>query len=100
MQPIFRPLALSNGLISDMRDDDLPTTLSAWRAGCLELGDVGTHFGYVHEGPATLSCTSGVFNLASGMYFSLTGQGTVSGDGSGIVVSRCGYHGLFQIGGP
>jgi quercetin dioxygenase-like cupin family protein len=99
MQP-FRPLALSNGLLSDMRAGDLPTILSAWRAGCLELGDIGTHFGYVHEGSATLSCRSGVFTLAPGMYFSLAGEGTVSGKGAGIVVSRCGYRGLFQIGGP
>jgi quercetin dioxygenase-like cupin family protein len=34
------------------------------------------------------------------MYFSLAGEGTVSGEGSGIVVSRLGYRGLFQIGGP
>jgi quercetin dioxygenase-like cupin family protein len=100
MQPIFRPLALSNGLLSDMRNDALLTMLSAWRAGCLELADLGTHFGYVHEGPATLSCGPGVFILGSGMYFSLPGRGTVSGGGSGIVVSREGYRGLFQIGGP
>ena len=93
-------MALSTGVLSDMGNDPLPTLLSAWRAGCLELRDMGTHFGYVHEGPAILNCKSGVFTLGPGMYFAVEGEGTVSGEGSGMVVSRYGYRGLFQIGGP
>jgi quercetin dioxygenase-like cupin family protein len=83
-----------------MSGDALPTVLSGWRSGSLELRDIGTHFGYVYEGLATLNCPSGTFVLGPGMYFSVAGMGTVSGEGGGIVVARCGYRGLFQIGGP
>ena len=100
MPSAFRPLTLSNGVLHDMAGDATPTMLSAWRAGCLELRDIGTHFGYVHEGRASLNCDSGAFILQPGMYFSVVGEGTVSGEGAGIVVSRYGYRGLFQIGGP
>jgi quercetin dioxygenase-like cupin family protein len=100
MPTSFRPMTLSNGVLFDMGNDALPTVLSAWRAGCLELRDTGTHFGYVHEGSAVLNCASGVFNLGPGMYFSVAGEGTVSGEGAGIIVSRHGYRGLFQVGGP
>jgi quercetin dioxygenase-like cupin family protein len=100
MTPSFRTLPLSSGVMSDMRGDAFSTLLSAWRGGVLELRGIGTHFGYVQDGQAVLSCEAGVFHLRSGMYFSVPGEGTVSGDGQGIAVTRYGYRGLFQIGGP
>jgi quercetin dioxygenase-like cupin family protein len=100
MTPSFCTLPLSNGVMTDMRGDAFPTLLSGWRDGVLELRGIGTHFGYVQDGQAVLSCEAGVFTLRPGMYFSVAGEGTVSGDGQGIVVTRYGYRGLFQIGGP
>jgi hypothetical protein len=43
---------------------------------------------------------SGDFALGAGMVFALPGAGSLSGYGTGMVVSRYGYKGFFQIGGP
>jgi hypothetical protein len=99
--PSFSGFDLRNGVLCDMRYDRYPTTLSAWRNGTLAMQDGATHFGYVHEGQCMISCDSGEFRLGPGMYFCLPGNGAVSGaNSSGIVISRHGYRGFFQIGGP
>jgi hypothetical protein len=98
--PSFTSFLAAHGLLADLRGEEFPSSLSAWSGAALELTADATHFGYVHEGIATLACASGAFRLAAGMYFAVPGSGTVSGAGTGMVVSRHGYRGFFQIGGP
>lgn len=95
----FSGFPLDHGPLCDLRDEPFPSSLLAWRDGCLELEEGATHFGYVNAGDCVLSCAAGRFELRAGMFFSLPGAGTVSGTG-GIVVSRHGYRGFFQVGGP
>jgi hypothetical protein len=96
----FSAFKLEHGLLSNMREDKFPTTLWAWCNDCLATDEGATHFGYVHEGTCVISSASGQFNLGRGMVFSMPGKGTVLGHGRGIAVSRHGYRGFFQIGGP
>src|SRR5882762_1299936 len=99
-QPSFVSFSGSHGVLADMRGDEFPTSLSAWFDGASEMPAGGTHFGFVYAGAATLSCASGQFRLTAGMYFSVPGNGVVSGKSNGIVISRLGYNGFFQLGGP
>lgn len=96
----FFPYPLRHGLLEDLRYDQFPTLLSAFSHDALRLDVGATHFGYVYEGKARLTCASGSFELGSGMYFSLPGEGVVEGASRGIVTSRLGYRGFFQVGGP
>lgn len=77
-----------------------PTKLSAWSAGALELPSDGTHFVYVGSGEATLEIAQGRFALRTGMYASVGGVGRITGDGSGLCVTRQGWRGPFLLGGP
>ena len=48
-----------------------------------------------------LECASGSFELRPGMYFAVPGAMSIAGgDSIGIVVTRIGYLGFFQLGGP
>lgn len=96
----FISYPLSHGLLADMQADVFPSQLRACSYDRLQLGAGATHFGYVHEGSLTLQHASGAFVLKSGMYFSAPGEAVLAGDGAGIVISRLGYDGFFQIGGP
>jgi quercetin dioxygenase-like cupin family protein len=82
-----------------MRCDRFPSVLSAWKNYGLRLEDGATHFGYVNSGSCVISSAPGHYTLRAGMVFSIPGAGAVTGH-EGIVVSRYGYRGLFQIGGP
>lgn len=95
----FSGFALRHGALCDLRREPFPSSLSAWQDGCLELEEDATHFGYVNAGECVLSCDSGRFELRPGMFFSIPGRATVSG-AEGIAISRHGYHGFFQVGGP
>lgn len=99
-QDSFVPFALSHGLLADMKGDDFPTQLWAWSQERLQLPADATHFGYVHEGSLTIEHAAGEFKLRSGMYFAAPGETVVHGSGTGIAVSRLGYQGFFQVGGP
>lgn len=96
----FSGFRLEHGLLCDMRDDAFPTALSAWCHERFQMQDGATHFGYVYDGECIVSQGSRRFKLEAGMVFSLPGYGTVEGEGKGIVISRYGYRGFFQIGGP
>ncbi|MCI0458050.1 MAG: cupin domain-containing protein [Gemmataceae bacterium] len=95
----FTSYLLRHGQLEDLRDDESPTVLSAWVEDVLAPGPSGTHFGFVHAGPAVLSCASGTFTLGPGMYFAVPGAMQVAG-GTGVVVTRPGYRGFFHLGGP
>jgi hypothetical protein len=95
----FTSYPLRHGLLEDLRADTFPTVLSAWVDHTLPLSPSGTHFGFVHAGPATLHCPSGTFTVGSGMYFAVPGAMHVAG-GTGLVITRLGYEGFFHLGGP
>jgi hypothetical protein len=96
----FLPFRLTHGRLADTTDEALPSHLSAWREDILELSGDGTHFGYVHEGAATLEAASGTFTLRQGMYFAVPSPCRISGSSQGVVITRVGYYGMFTLGGP
>ncbi len=96
----FLPFRLAHGHLAETADDAFPSHLSAWRDDTLELPPDGTHFGYVHEGSATLEAAAGIFTLGRGMYFAAPSACRVGGSGQGVVVTRLGYCGVFTLGGP
>lgn len=96
----FIPFELTHGLLANLDNDDYPTQLRGCYYDRLNLCDNGTHFGYVYEGTITLEHASGTFNIHKGMYFSAPGNLVMYGDGAGIAITRIGYNGFFNIGGP
>lgn len=98
----FRLWSTGSGVLADLRQDSFPAVVTAWRGNDLELADDATHFGFVHEGESRLQCGSGCFSLRPGMYFAIPGPGRVRAvdGGTGLVISRLGYRGFFQLGGP
>lgn len=96
----FICVGLHHGVLADLHQDPFPTTFSGWVGMPLDLPENATHFAYVHAGAAHIDCSAGRFTLAPGMYFSIAGKGRISGDDQGIVLTRHGARGMFQIGGP
>jgi quercetin dioxygenase-like cupin family protein len=96
----FFPFELRSSEPIRLDDGPAASCVRAWHDGqTLELTGSGTHFGYVHSGPAELESTSGIFALSAGMYFAVPGDLRFRG-GSGLTVTRAGFHGFFQVGGP
>ena len=91
---------LRQGELADLSDNVHPTKVAGWSSAGLALHPDGTHFGFVHGGSASLECEAGTFDLAEGMYFAVPGACRVEGSGQGVVITRLGYGGFFQIGGP
>ncbi len=98
--PGFIPYRLTHGPLADLDHEGFATRLAAWSHDTLSLARDATHFGYIHGGRAEIECESGSFHLSRGMYFCIPRGGRVRGESQGIVVSRSGYFGFFQIGGP
>jgi hypothetical protein len=90
---------LKHGCLADLEEDEFPTTLWGWKEQELALEEGSTHFGLVHAGTALLRCASGSFSLMAGMYFAVPGSMRIV-QGTGIVVTRRGFQGLFHLGGP
>jgi len=98
---MFLPLPLQTGLLLDLTGGAHPVRVSGWADGDLSLPPGATHYGMVTDGEAELSYAGARVLLRAGMYFVLPAQATVAGAGSwGLVVSRLGYRGLTQWGGP
>lgn len=95
----FVPLEIEHGPLLDLSGDAFPTRAAGWRDARLELEGGATHYGMVVEGACTLQTEAGEFSLRAGMFWVAPGEGSVRG-GAGLVVSRLGYRGLFQVGGP
>lgn len=103
MSKSFLGYEFITGKISDC-DPNFPTELHAWDSFgegnfLWSDNDGDSHYGFVQEGLATLSTTSGMFALQKGMYFSVKGKFKIIG-GKGIVVTRLGHQSFFHIGGP
>ena len=108
----FTTIEINNGLQVDLSMDEFPTEVYAWTShgqlGAMptalgrhvfDLQGDATHYGMVIDGCATLAFGETEMRLRPGMFFVAPGAATVSG-GRGLVVSRLGYSGLFQVGGP
>ena len=100
MQGDILTIALEHGYQTDYLDDSFPSKVTAWSGGSLSLNNDATHFGFVQNGSAHLSCQSGTFTMSAGMYFAAPGECAIRGSGAGIVVSRRLYLGVFHLGGP
>lgn len=95
---IFR--TLEHGELVDLSDSAHPTKVAGWSSTGLDLQAGGTHFGFVHGGRVSLASHAGRFDLAEGMYFAVPGACRIEGSGEGIAITRLGYCGFFQLGGP
>jgi quercetin dioxygenase-like cupin family protein len=75
--------------------------MRAWNNRTVNLGDEGTHFGYVADGRISLSCAAGLFDIGTGLYFSVPGPAVIAAEnGKGFTCTRLGYWGMFALGGP
>lgn len=101
----FISLPFQDGLLIDFSDGPHPTKAYGWghSGNRLELGEEGTHFGFVVEGePVLLGPEFGCgheYRLGPGMYFCVPGNMQIEG-GSGVAITRLGYRGMFALGGP
>jgi hypothetical protein len=99
--PEFVPLALETGLLTDLSNDAYPTLVHGFHDDTLELPADATHFGMLTEGGAILHDRLDRFRLRTGMFFVAVGRCRLAAPGGrGLVISRLGYAGLRQIGGP
>jgi hypothetical protein len=85
--------------LEDLSRDEFPSVVHGWVDDALRLDDDGTHFLFVVNRPAELSCASGTFALSPGMYAAVPGALRVA-LGTGIIITRVGYRGFFHLGGP
>jgi quercetin dioxygenase-like cupin family protein len=92
-------LDLAPGTLADLGRDEFPAVVSGWCGERLALPADGTHFLFVIDGAATLSCGSGTFTVAAGMYAAVPGA-VVLERGRGLVITTPGHHGFFHLGGP
>ncbi len=106
-QSTFETFILSTPFSRADIDPDFPSRLMTWgqaTARDLLLPDDGTHFGYVATGEVCIqSALIPEFTARAGNYFSLAGKARISNAGglsSGIVITRLGYFGFNQVGGP
>ncbi|MEN8678880.1 MAG: AraC family ligand binding domain-containing protein [Akkermansiaceae bacterium] len=83
----------------EVEPDCHPSSLGRWAGNGLDLSDDGTHFLFVTEGQATLRFLDLEFPLTAGMYAAVPGSCEISG-GDGIAVTRKGFCGFFNLGGP
>jgi quercetin dioxygenase-like cupin family protein len=90
---------MTHGRVENLSQNEFPTLVWAWTGDRLAVDEPGTHFGFVYAGAAVLRCSAGVFPLKTGMYFAVPGELSIE-QGSGMIVSRLGFRGLFHLGGP
>jgi quercetin dioxygenase-like cupin family protein len=97
----FIPLT-DSALPFEMKHEDQLVTISIWRGGKLEVStnkDQST-WGFISVGRALLTTKSGNFSIQEGMYFSATGEVTLSGKGEGLFITQTGQNAFFHLGGP
>jgi hypothetical protein len=100
-QPSFSPFKLKTALLFDLSDDRWPTKLLGINGSNLDLSDEGSHYIYCHEGYLSFQHLSGIVTLFEGMYACVPRAVLLRGEhGSGIVITRIGFNGMFSMGGP
>jgi len=98
----LKTYSLQSDQFKDFSQTSFPIIFQSWQNQVIELPDVGTHFGYIHQGVASLCwADKETYRLHPDMYFCLPGQGHIGGEEtSGIVITQLNYRGLFSLGGP
>lgn len=97
----FVPLALETGLLLDLSGDAYPTIVQGFHDDTLSLSADATHYGMLTHGGAILHDREDRFRLRAGMFFVAVGRCEIAAPGGrGLVISRLGYRGLRQVGGP
>jgi mannose-6-phosphate isomerase-like protein (cupin superfamily) len=96
---MFHLHPLTHGPITAVCDGRWTSIVHGWDRERLTLDEEGTHFGVVWRGGAHLKCASGTFRLKAGIYFVVPRVLEIRG-GAGMVVTRLGHLGWFQLGGP
>lgn len=94
----FQIFQLETASLSQICDENFPTSLSAWKETAFQFSTEGTHFGYVFRGEANLKTDLGNFTLPEKMFFCVPNAFLIEG-GEGIVITRIGFKGMFSIGG-
>jgi len=95
----FSTIDVVTGQGIDLSGDEFPAMVSAWSTEGPKLSEDATHYGMVIAGNPLLTFGESTLRLRAGMFFVAPGAARVEG-GCGLVVSRLGYRGLFQVGGP
>jgi mannose-6-phosphate isomerase-like protein (cupin superfamily) len=101
MPEAFTSYPWLEGYIAEL-DRAYPSHLSAWNGDDqVDFDGTGTHFGYCDKGPTEFYVPAfGIaYWLHSGMYFSCPLPFHIR-KGRGVVITREGWHGFFQLGGP
>ena len=98
--PTFVAFPRQHGQLADLGNGPLPSRLLYQRDAELQLPADASHFGLVFTGTTRLSCSSGTFDLAAGMYFAVPGSASLSGTSECLIASRLDHDCPFQIGGP
>lgn len=88
------------GLIKDLTSDPFSSELIYYNHENLEFSQNATYFGYVIEGTVIIQSEANSYSLTQGMYFSVPNRLELKGSGKAVIMSRIGYAGFFQIGGP
>ncbi len=97
----FVPLTLETGVLLDLDGDNGSTRVYGVHDDTLDLPPGATHYGMITEGGAILHDRDDRFRLRAGMFFVMTGACRLAAPGGrGLVISRLGYRGLRQVGGP
>lgn len=99
MEESFQTFNLITGCLSESCDAKFPTRLFAWNEKTLKLSADATHFGYVYQGETLLRTEAGNFTLREKMFFCVPQSVAIEG-GAGIIMTRIGYRGIFNLGGP
>ncbi|MEM7477282.1 MAG: cupin domain-containing protein, partial [Planctomycetota bacterium] len=99
---IYSNLTQSGVILPDAK---FPSKLSTWETLPnttveLQLSANSTHYGFVQSGDLTVQCSSGEFEIQTGMYYSIPGEACLHVQGSGFCATRLGYSGFFSLGGP
>jgi quercetin dioxygenase-like cupin family protein len=97
----FEPLTIQSDLLLNLLDSPFPTIVRGFHDDTVALPADETHYGMVTEGGAILHDRQDRFRLRAGMFFVAVGRCEIAAPGGqGLVISRPGYTGLRQIGGP
>lgn len=101
MTPDFVPLTIATGLLCDLTEDAFPTRVYGLSDDELTLEPDATHYGMLVSGGAILHDRLDRYRLRAGMFFTWPGKATLRGPGcTALIISRLGYLGLRQVGGP
>ncbi|HYE28435.1 MAG TPA: AraC family ligand binding domain-containing protein [Allosphingosinicella sp.] len=99
-RPIERLLLLLRETGSLSRPPHHPVRLRCHRPGsAVTLEPDSTHYGYALSDGVELRLPRRAVPLTANSYFSLAGEGGISGDGRCVVITRFGYRGMTLVGG-